>query len=141
MIFIGFGFLMCFIKSHNWGSIGYNYLLACWAIQITILWGHFWQQVSMFYDSPSTYKFHKIDITVFSLLEAEFGAAAVLISMGAIVGKCSLFQLFGMASINVFFYTLNRWIVFNIFKATDIGESMTIHTFGAYFGVITSWFY
>lgn len=75
------------------------------------------------------------------MLEAEFGAAAVLISMGAIVGKCSLFQLFGMASINIFFYTLNRWIVFNIFKATDIGESMTIHTFGAYFGVITSWFY
>lgn len=32
MIFVGFGFLMCFLKSHNWGSIGYNYLLACWAI-------------------------------------------------------------------------------------------------------------
>ena len=28
MIFVGFGFLMCFIKSHNWGSIGYNYLVA-----------------------------------------------------------------------------------------------------------------
>ena len=31
--------------------------------------------------------------------------------------------------------------VFNIFKATDIGESMTIHTFGAYFGVISTWFF
>jgi len=32
MIFIGFGFLMVFLKSHNWSSIGYNYLIACWAI-------------------------------------------------------------------------------------------------------------
>jgi ammonium transporter Rh len=76
-----------------------------------------------------------------TIIEAEFGAAAVLISMGAIVGKCSLFQLFGMASINIFFYTLNRSICFQAFKCLDIGESMTIHTFGAYFGVVTSWFY
>lgn len=74
-------------------------------------------------------------------MEAEFGAGAVLISMGAILGKCSLMQLFGMANLNVFFYTLNRAIVFNIFKASDIGESMTIHTFGAYFGVIMTWFF
>lgn len=46
-----------------------------------------------------------------------------------------------MANINIFFYTLNRAIVYGIFKATDIGESMTIHTFGAYFGVISTWFY
>lgn len=55
MIFVGFGFLMCFLKSHNWGSIGYNYLLACWAIQITILWSHFWKQVTLYYDDPKTY--------------------------------------------------------------------------------------
>jgi len=141
MIFIGFGFLMCFIKSHNWGSIGYNYLLACWAIQITIIFGHFWQQVMLYYDSPSTYSFAKVELTVSRIIEAEFGAAAVLISMGAIVGKCSLFQLFAMATINIFFYTLNTYIVFEIFKATDIGGSMTIHTFGAYFGVISTWFF
>lgn len=61
--------------------------------------------------------------------------------MGAIVGKCSLFQLFGMATINIFFYTLNTYIIFNIFKVSDIGGTMNIHAFGAYFGVITSWFF
>ena len=141
MIFIGFGFLMCFLKSHNWGSIGYNYLLACWAIQITILWNHFWSQVNDYYDNPSTYSFKKINLNVEILLSAEFGAGAVLISMGAIVGKCSLFQLFAMATINIFFYALNNQIVTEIFKAADIGGSMTIHTYGAYFGVIASWFY
>lgn len=57
MIFVGFGFLMCFLKSYNWGSIGYNYLLACWAIQITLLFGHFWNQVTLYYDNPNTYSF------------------------------------------------------------------------------------
>jgi ammonium transporter Rh len=46
-----------------------------------------------------------------------------------------------MSCIEIFFYTLNRAIVFNIFKASDIGESMTIHTFGAYFGVVLTWFF
>ncbi len=116
MIFIGFGFLMCFLKSHNWSSIGYNYLIAAWAIQITILWSHFWKQVTLYYDNPNR-SFEKLSITVETIMEGEFGAAAVLISMGAILGKCSLFQLFGMSCINVFFYTLNRAICFNIFKA------------------------
>lgn len=141
MIFVGFGFLMCFLKSHNWSSIGYNYLIAAWAIQITILWSHFWKNVTLYYDNPNTYKFKKLDLTVETIMEAEFGAGAVLISMGAILGKCSLVQLFGMSCINVFFYTLNRAIVFNIFKTADIGESMTIHTFGAYFGVASTWFF
>jgi ammonium transporter Rh len=90
MVFIGFGFLMCFLKSHNWSSIGYNYLLACWAIQIEILLSHFWDQVMKFYDNPDR-TFEKMNIGVKNILEADFGAAAVLISMGALVGKCSLF--------------------------------------------------
>ena len=140
MIFVGFGFLMCFLKSHNWGSIGYNYLLACWAIQITILWNWFWNQVCLYYDTGS-YTFTKLSLTTEVILQAEFGAASVLISMGAIVGKCSLFQLFGMCNINIFFYALNQAICYKIFKCADIGGTMTIHAFGAYFGVITSWFY
>jgi hypothetical protein len=32
MIFIGFGFLMVFLKNNSWTSIGFNYLIASWAI-------------------------------------------------------------------------------------------------------------
>jgi hypothetical protein len=42
MIFIGFGFLMVFLKTHCWASIGFNYLIAAWAIQCTILFYGFW---------------------------------------------------------------------------------------------------
>lgn len=43
-----------------------------------------------YYDNRD-HSFEKLSLTVETILEAEFGAAAVLISMGAIVGKCSLF--------------------------------------------------
>jgi|688.fasta_scaffold337284_3 ammonium transporter Rh len=32
MMFVGFGFLMVFLKTHSWTSVGFNYLIAAWAI-------------------------------------------------------------------------------------------------------------
>lgn len=32
MIFLGYGFIMVFLKSHNWSSIGFNFLTASWVI-------------------------------------------------------------------------------------------------------------
>lgn len=97
-------------------------------------------QVCFFYDNGD-WKWKKLSLTVETILLAEFGAASVLISMGAILGKCSLFQLFGMCNINVFFYAVNQAICYKIFKVVDVGGGMTIHAFGAYFGVVSSWFY
>jgi len=72
---------------------------------------------------------------------ADFGAGAVLISFGAILGKCSIFQLWAMATFEVFFYCLNEAILIDIFKVFDIGGSMVIHTFGAFFGLSVAFFY
>lgn len=46
-----------------------------------------------------------------------------------------------MASIQIFFYTINKAIIEYAFKATDYGGSMVIHVFGAYFGLVCCWFY
>ena len=70
-----------------------------------------------------------------TILEADFCAAAILISFGAILGKVSIFQLFVYASMEVFFYCLNFAIITYIFKAYDVGGSMIIHVFGGYFGL------
>jgi hypothetical protein len=37
MIYIGFGFLMVFLKTHSWSAVGYNLIVACWSIPFTIL--------------------------------------------------------------------------------------------------------
>jgi hypothetical protein len=31
MIYIGFGFLMVFLKTGSWTAVGFNYLLSAWA--------------------------------------------------------------------------------------------------------------
>jgi len=46
-----------------------------------------------------------------------------------------------MATIEMFFYCLNEAILIDIFKVMDIGGSMVIHTFGAFFGLSVAFFY
>lgn len=140
MIFIGFGFLMVFLKNNSWTSIGFNYLIACWAIQITILYRGFWEQILAYY-LHDHHDWRKIPLRIEEIINADFGAAAVLITFGAILGKCSLFQLWWVATLELFFYTLNEAILVTVFKVNDIGGSMIIHTFGAYFGLSVALFY
>lgn len=140
MIFIGFGFLMVFLKNNSWCSIGFNYLIACWAIQICILFTGFWHNIIEYHhDQNHHWKMIKLDIKSMTL--GDFGAGAVLISFGAVLGKCSLFQLWAMATFEIFFYCLNEAILMELFKVADIGGSMVIHTFGAFFGLAVSLFY
>jgi ammonium transporter Rh len=81
MMFVGFGFLMVFLKTHCWASIGFNYLCAAWAIQCTMVFYGFWHKVII--DNVVT----KINLDMLLLINGDFGAAAILISMGAVLGK------------------------------------------------------
>lgn len=58
MIFIGFGFLMVFLKTHSWSSICMNYIAAAWALQLNIIFQGFWHCALV------TGFDHKINITV-----------------------------------------------------------------------------
>lgn len=135
MMFIGFGFLMVFLKTHCWASIGFNYLIAAWAIQCTIIFYGFWAQVI-----HHGYV-HKINIDMPLLINGDFGAAAVLISMGAVLGKTTFPQLFTLVTIETIFYSLNAAICIDHLGAADIGGSIVIHMFGAYFGLTATYFF
>jgi ammonium transporter Rh len=132
MIFIGFGFLMTFLKSHSWTSVGVNYFVAAWAIQVVILFSGLWQKVFEGFNE-------KINLNVKTLIEGDFGAAAVLISFGAVLGKFNPAQMIVLATIEMYFYSLNSYIGAQYFKAVDMGASMYIHTFGAYFGLAVAY--
>lgn len=84
MIYVGFGFLMVFLKKHCWTSVGFNYIIAAWSMQLAILLTGFWHMALV------EEEFHKITLDIPSLIIGDFGAGAVLISFGAILGKCTL---------------------------------------------------
>merc|ERR1712050_298946 len=78
MIFIGFGFLMTFLRKYGYSSVGLNFLVASFAIQWHMIWGGF---CHMIFEGH----FHKIGLSLTSLLLADFASAAVLITMGALL--------------------------------------------------------
>ena len=32
MVFVGFGFLITFLKHNSWTAVGFTYIIACWAL-------------------------------------------------------------------------------------------------------------
>lgn len=61
--------------------------------------------------------------------------------MGALIGKVSFPQMYLLVALEMIFYGLNRSVVLGILKAVDAGGSMTIHMFGAYFGLTCSFYF
>lgn len=135
MIFIGFGFLMVFLKAHSWSSVGFNYLIAAWTIQCGVLLGSFFRKALV--DGFS----EKIELSLEALLEGDFCAAACLITMGALLGKTTFTQLFFLVTCESVWYSVNMVLVLNILKCHDVGGAMTIHMFGAYFGLAATYFF
>jgi len=129
---------MAFLKTHCWSSIGFNYICAAWALQLCTLFTGFWRRVLL----PHHFSWEdKINITMLEICEGEFCAAAFLISMGAILGKATFPQLFLLATFESIFFSLNAVVLFEVLHVVDIGGAMTIHMFGAYFGLAATYFY
>uniref|UniRef100_A0A915LSR4 Ammonium transporter AmtB-like domain-containing protein n=1 Tax=Meloidogyne javanica TaxID=6303 RepID=A0A915LSR4_MELJA len=72
----------------------------------------------------------------FILINADYTAAVVLISFGALCGKLSPMQYLLMVLIEAPFSIFNEYIVVKILGVQDLGGSMIIHVFGAVFGLI-----
>merc|ERR1719148_577394 len=60
--------------------------------------------------------------------------------MGALLGKCTFPQLMVIATVESIFFTVNVMVLFKSLEVEDIGGAMTIHMFGAYFGLAASYF-
>lgn len=127
MIFIGFGFLMTFLKRYGLSSVSLNFLIASLVLEWAIL-------INGFFHLHHGY----IEVDITSLLGADFTAAAVLISFGVVLGKTTPSQLIIMALVEVPIFALNEVIGRKYLKAVDIGDSMFVHAFGAYFGLAVS---
>nr|CAB3265562.1 rh type A glycoprotein [Phallusia mammillata] len=130
MIFIGFGFLMTFLRRYGFGSVGLNMLLSAFVIEWAILMRGCLELTG-----------DKVQVSLESLLNADFACGAVLISFGAVLGVLSPLQLMVMALLEVVVYAVNEYVIIGKLGITDIGGSMVIHAFGAYFGLGVSVFH
>jgi ammonium transporter Rh len=132
MIFVGFGFLMTFLKKYGYSSVGLNFVVSALVIQWSILSNSFWHQLL------GMKSWHKVELVIETLITADFAAGAVLITFGAVLGKVTPAQLMIIALIEVSVYGINESIGAGKFGAVDMGGSIFVHTFGAYFGLACS---
>ena len=131
MIFVGFGFLHSFLKHHSWTSIAINFMGGITSFEIglfaLICWGSIFKKKW----SDGIFNFNH-------LLDANYCAATIVISLGAVLGKLSLPQYLVMIFIETIFSTLHYVLLRLILKIIDVGGALTVHLFGAIFGGIFS---
>uniref|UniRef100_A0A2C9JEJ5 Ammonium transporter AmtB-like domain-containing protein n=2 Tax=Biomphalaria glabrata TaxID=6526 RepID=A0A2C9JEJ5_BIOGL len=127
MIFVGFGFLMTFLKSYGFGAVGLNLMVSAICVQ--------WAAIVRGFIHNDIIGGEKFHITVVDMVTYDFATATVLISFGAVLGKVSPVQLVIMGIFEVLLAQINEYIGIDLLHVRDIGESMFIHTFGAYFGL------
>ena len=129
MLMVGFGFLMVFVKKYGRTAVTATYIMVSIAIPTYFLV----EYTGVFAHSGSQ---------INSLILAEFAAAALLISAGAVLGRLKLYQYIILGILLVPVYSLNEWIMlsggFGLIQEgslVDTGGSIIIHGFGAIFGL------
>lgn len=131
MIFIGFGFLMTFLRKYGYTAVGLNFLLGAFCIQWYLLVGGFWENVIFGH-------WEYLHVSIFHLIKADFCTGAVLITFGAVLGKTTPLQMIVIAFMEVIVFSINEAVSLKLAIA-DLGGSLVIHAFGAYFGLALSW--
>ena len=130
MIFIGFAYLMVFLRKHGYTSVGVTFLVAAFVIQ--------WYQLTRgFWHDSFQGAYNHVIISIETLVQADFCAGAVLITFGVVLGKVSPSQMMLIAVCETVFYALNEQIGSTL-QVADLGGTMTIHMFGAFFGFAVS---
>lgn len=127
MIFVGFGFLMTFLRSYSFGAVALNFIIGSFALQMGML---------------ATGVVHNgggFDLDITSLIAGDFAAGAVLISLGAVLGIATPTQALLMCVIEVWVFSLNEYICVTHYESVDMGGSIVVHTFGAIFGLFFTW--
>jgi ammonium transporter Rh len=133
MLLLGFGFLMTFLRKYGLGAVGFTMMLTAISMQLNLFMEPLARHL---YGSDVEYP---LELNVASLIDGEFSAATLLISYGAVIGRASPTQLLIMAFFQSIFYAINKaMIVFGALGAEDVGGTITIHLFGAYFGLAVS---
>lgn len=138
MLLLGFGYLMTFLKNYGLGAVGLTMMLSVLSMELNIAVE---LAVRFMYggDSSSDDTAWPMPVSMATLIDAEFAAATLMITFGAIIGRASPLQMMLICMSQSVFYAINKVVfVLGSIAAEDVGGSMTIHMFGAYFGLAVS---
>ncbi|MBM2813622.1 MAG: Rh family protein/ammonium transporter [Ignavibacteria bacterium] len=134
MLILGFGFLMVFVRKYGRSALTATFLLVSISLPVYFLIG--WSGI-----------FHFPNEIMERLIFAEFAAASLLITAGAVLGRLKMPQYLLLGVLFIFSYMLNEWLVLNgglgfltPNSFADTGGSIVIHAFGAIFGVAAAIF-
>ena len=117
---------MTFLEKYGLGAVGFTMLLTALNMECNLL--------------IENYLIGSTTISMDSIINAEFSAATLLISFGALIGRATPLQMCVLSIAESLFYALNKvFIVFGVFNAEDVGGTLTIHMFGAFFGLAASY--
>ena len=95
MLFLGFGFLMVFVRGYGRSAITATYLLVAVTIPLYML-------------KDSLGIFGRVHSDADRLILAEFAAASILICAGAVLGRLKMYQYAILALLYVPCYALNE---------------------------------
>uniref|UniRef100_A0A663DSR5 Rh family B glycoprotein n=1 Tax=Aquila chrysaetos chrysaetos TaxID=223781 RepID=A0A663DSR5_AQUCH len=122
---LGFGLLVAFLSRYRPGSVAISILIMAFAIQWAVLiqgFLHFFLNGKIYVGAQS----------------ADFCTAAILISTGAVLGRVNPVQMLLLTLMGVILFSLNEYILLSLMGVRDSRGSLTVHTFGAYFGLMVS---
>jgi len=128
MMLVGFGYLMTFLKNSGLAAVGFTFIITMMAVQADILF-------EGLFKCAYSNEWKVIEIDLSSFINGNFAAATCLISFGALIGKVGMNVLCPLMLFEVGFYALNKQVVAAHFNMADIGGTVEIHMFGAYFGL------
>jgi ammonium transporter Rh len=131
MIYVGFGFLLTFVHRYRLSALSMCFWVAALTVQYYFLFNGLWDGVFKHWEN--------IYVLPDKLILGEVSAGATLIALCAIIGKTNNLQYLVITIVGVFLYTLNEAIVIIVLGCRDVGGSMIIHAFGAFYGIGITW--
>lgn len=126
MIFFGFGFLMTFLRRGGHGAVGNCLIVSAVVVELSLVMAGILKEWQFAWGGA---------LNIETLINGLFCAGAVMISMGAVLGKVSPSQLLLMGIMETPIYWVNMGIYFGEIEGHDAAGGVLIHTFGAYFGL------
>jgi ammonium transporter Rh len=135
MMFIGFGYLMTFMKWYGVSAVGFTMVLVALALQWAVLTEAFFAQWMELDDKD----WHYVNVDIYALLDSLYAVSAVLITFGALIGKVTPLQLLIVTIIELGLHSLNFKVILGGLYVSDLGGTYIDHMFGGYFGLAVAY--